>query len=597
MNSLPAIKAIQIEKKFESGGFEFDWSSLTFNRRPEKMGLHKTTLEIPRGSLVAVLGPSGCGKSTLLKALNGDSPATSGKVWLNGLELNEDNIDFIKTHIGYVPQDDIIHNELTVESSLMYAAHLRLMDFSIAEKRNKVNEVLRTLNIEDIRKKRIKKISGGQRKRVAIAMEILTDPSILFLDEPTSPLDPQTIEEFLKILQNLARNGTTVLMVTHKPEDLFYMDKAIFMSVGGNICFYGNADEYLSYFGVKNAIEVYSMLSEEKSKPWILKYNKELRNERIEIPSLKKPTVEEPNYFFQFFWLTIRNMNIKINDLGSFLIMIGQAPIIALLLCFIFDSISQVVPFFMSISAVWFGVNNASREIVVEQFIYKRERMFNLGIFSYLFSKITVLGIIALIQAVLFTAIMFYRYKTGFVNYQGLELTNPIGVISWMTFLTLISTMMGLLISSSFSNTDKVMSFVPIVLIPQIMLAGVIVKIKYTSIELLSYLTLSRWGTTGFAKIQENISIPKPEIKPGTGIFMPNGEFIIPVPQISTKEDSTVNAVKEISSNFLNSAKGNFQEYSNNINLEIIILTGISIVFFIALYLSMKTKDTINIRN
>jgi ABC-type multidrug transport system ATPase subunit len=572
MNSIPAIKAIEIEKRFESG----------------KLGLHQSTFDIPKGSLVAVLGPSGCGKSTLLKALNGDSPVTSGKVWLNGLELNEDNIDYIKTHIGYVPQDDIIHGDLTVEGSLMYAAHLRLTESTLSEKKRKVEQVLNTLKIDKIRKNKVRKISVGQRKRVAIAMEILTDPPILFLDEPTSPLDPQTIEEFLNILKKLALGGTTVLMVTHKPEDLFYMDRAIFMEVGGHICFYGDAREYLSYFGVKNVIEVYAMLDEDQAEPWIKKYEKEHKNKVSEIQSKEKPTVKEPNYIMQYMWLTIRNLNIKLNDIGNLMIMIGQAPVIAILLCFIFDGISQVVPFFMAVSSIWFGANNAAREIVSEQKIYKRERMFNLGIFSYLFAKVTVLGIIAFTQSVLFTIILFYRYKKGSFDYDGIELNNPIGVIIWMTFLSLAATIMGLLISSMVESSEKVMSMIPIVLIPQIMLAGVIVKIKFVFVESLSYMTLSRWGTTGFAKIQENIGIPKPIIKPGSNP---------PFPMISKKEDLTVNAIREMSKNFLDSASGNFQNYYDSLNLELLIITGISIVFFIALYLSMQAKDSISMKN
>jgi ABC-type multidrug transport system ATPase subunit len=581
MNSIPTIKAIEIEKRFESG----------------KLGLHQSTFDIPKGSLVAVLGPSGCGKSTLLKALNGDSPVTSGKVWLNGLELNEDNIDYIKTHIGYVPQDDIIHGDLTVEGSLMYAAHLRLTESTLSEKKKKVEQVLNTLKIDKIRKNKVRKISGGQRKRVAIAMEILTDPPILFLDEPTSPLDPQTIEEFLNILKKLALGGTTVLMVTHKPEDLFYMDRAIFMAVGGHICFYGDASEYLSYFGVKNVIEVYAMLDEDLAEPWIDKYKLEEKDRISEIQKKLKPEVKEPNYVWQYLWLTLRYLNIKINDVGNFLIMIGQAPVIAFLLCFIFDGITQVVPFFMAVSAIWFGANNAAREIVGEQMIYKRERMFNLGIFSYLFSKVTVLGLIALIQSILFTTILFYRYKKGVMGYDGIELNDPIGVVVWMTFLSLAATMMGLLISSMVSNAEKVMSLIPIVLIPQIMLAGVVVKIKFVFVELFSYLTLSRWGTTGFAKIQENIGIPKPEIKPGTGILKPNGELILPVPQISSKDDSTVNAMSEMSKNFLDSTAGNFEKYNDAINLDFFVLSGLSIVFFIALFLQMRSKDSISIIN
>jgi ABC-type multidrug transport system ATPase subunit len=607
-NDIPAIRVQSLKKVYSENfysnlkniialirnkGFKKAYSE----RKNKTVGLHDCSFEIECGQLVAVLGPSGCGKSTLLKALNGDSPQTSGKVFLSGFELNEENIDFIKPSIGYVPQDDIIHTELTVEKTLMYAANLRLIDMTHKERRSKVASVIETLKIENIRSHRVAKISGGQRKRVAIAMEILTSPKILFLDEPTSPLDPQTIKEFLLILKELTKKGTTVIMVTHKPEDLYFMDKAIFMSRGGRITYYGSANSYLDYFKVENAIEVYALLDSEKSKGyWIQKYEY-LNPTPVYKPfTCVKPTFSQPNYVYQYFWLSLRYLNIKLNDYVNFFIMIAQAPIIAILLCIIFDSISQVVPFFIAVSAIWFGANNAAREIVCEQKIYKRERMFNLGIFSYIFSKVTVLGIIAIIQSSLFTLILYYRYKAGFIpGYSGLQLINPAGVISWMTFLTLASTLMGLMISSMVDSTEKVMSIIPIILIPQIMLAGIVVKIKFIWVELLSYMTLSRWGSTGFAKVQENISIPKPIIKPGTGLGDLN--FNPPIAIISEKEDSTVNAISAMSDNFLSTSSGAFEVYKDSISLEIFIITGISIIFFIALFFSMQSKDSITIKN
>jgi ABC-type multidrug transport system ATPase subunit len=581
MKYTPAIRAYKLKTVTEKG----------------KTILQESSFDIPKGELIAILGPSGCGKSTILKALNGDSPATSGRVWLSGLEFNVENFNSIKTQIGYVPQDDNIHLELTVEKTLFYAANLRLINSNKEDKKNKIEEVMKILKIDSIRNSKIEKISGGQRKRVAIARELLTNPAILFLDEPTSPLDPQTIEEFLKILKNLTKRGTTVIMVTHKPEDLFYMDKAIFMAVGGHITYFGSANSYLQYFGVSNVIEVYSLLDGPNTQYWINKYNNLNPSDFKGELDVEHKTSKEPNYIYQYFWLSLRYLNIKINDSKNLSIMIGQAPAIALLLCLIFDKFSQVVPFFMAVSAIWFGANNAAREIVSEQKIYKRERMFNLGIFPYLFSKVTILGLVAFIQSILFTTILFFRYKHSNFEYAGLELANPFSVIMWMTYLSLSATIMGLLISSFVNNTEKVMSIIPVVLIPQIMLAGVVVKIKFVFVELLSYLTLSRWGTTGFAKIQKNIVIPKPTIKPGTGELNKFGVFEPPVPMISDKEDSTVNAITEMSKNFLENASVKFEPYNSNCNIEIIVITGVSIVFFIALYLSMQSKDSIKIYN
>ena len=202
------------------------------------------------------MGPSGCGKSTLLKTLNGDAPATSGKVFLFNLELIS-NYNYLKTQIGYVPQDDIVHKELRVYECLYYTAKLRLDNVSDIEINQKIDQILKELNIYEIKNNLVGEISGGQRKRVSIAVELLTDPLLLFLDEPTSPLDPQTVEDFLDILKRLADKGTTVIMVTHKPEDLAYMDEVIFMAEGGNLVYYGDTNRFKEYFEVENAVSVF----------------------------------------------------------------------------------------------------------------------------------------------------------------------------------------------------------------------------------------------------------------------------------------------------------------------------------------------------
>ena len=159
------------------------------------IGLNKMSLKIPSQQFIALMGPSGCGKSTLLKGLNGANPVTSGAITIQGLSLNNENYNTLKKYIGYVPQDDIVHGDLSVEKTLYYAAKLRMSDdVSKKEISAKIDQVLTNLNLDStsIRKNKINELSGGQRKRISIAVELLNDPKILFLDEPTSPLDPET---------------------------------------------------------------------------------------------------------------------------------------------------------------------------------------------------------------------------------------------------------------------------------------------------------------------------------------------------------------------------------------------------------------------
>lgn len=497
LNAEPAIEAIGLEKYYgEKNG--------------EKIGLHTIDFSIPKQEFVALMGPSGCGKSTLLKALNGDNPATAGKVMIHGLELVE-NYEFLKRKIGYVPQDDIVHRELTVEKSLYYAAKLRLGDDvkdSFIEK--KIDEVLSNLNINrpDLRTKMVGELSGGQRKRVSIAVELLNDPTILFLDEPTSPLDPETIEEFLKCIKDLTNLGTTVIMVTHKPEDLNHSDTVIFLTTKGYHAYYGKKGQaILDYFKASDIIGIYSLLSREgEIKQWYARWRNHNPGKFVENRSqaeLNKSYHESP--FRQFYWLSKRYLNIKLNDRINTLLLFAQPIIIAVLVTLIFKDMHLGILFLMAISAIWFGVSNAAKEIVGEMPIYKRERMFNLRILTYISSKITVLTLFAALQVLVFVAIIYLRFRND--TPQGLEESLQLGYywrnVSFMLYLSFSATIMGLFLSAVFDNAEKVMSFVPIALMPQIMLAGVVTKLDDKVIEGISYFTLGRWGTEGFATMQD----------------------------------------------------------------------------------------------
>lgn len=467
--------------------------------------LRNLSFKIPAREFVAIMGPSGCGKSTLLKALNGDFPATAGKVSIHGLELHK-HYDYLKRLIGYVPQDDIVHRELSVEDSLYYAAKLRLSaDVSNEDIRQKIDEVLHNLHIGDpeIRRRPVGDLSGGQRKRVSIAVELLTDPSILFLDEPTSPLDPETIEDFLMCLQRLAENGTTVLMVTHKPDDLYYVDNIMFLSKGGHLTYYGEKSGYLDFFDAKNVIEVYSKNGTiENGAMWADKYRQKFPVSGLVAESTTAPDrIRDDSMFKQLFWLVVRYFHIKTNDRANTLILLAQAPIIAGLLALIFGELELSVLFFMTISAIWFGTNNAAKEIVGELPIYRRERMFNLRILPYLLSKIIVLTFFSAIQVGIFVGIIYFS-----IGSNALHMASYWQHSGMMLLLAFSATLLGLFISATVSNTEKVMTIIPIVLIPQIILAGVITTIPEKSVvEFASYGMFSRWGTQGFVYVQDSL--------------------------------------------------------------------------------------------
>ena len=555
-----AITAIGIEKTYSN----------------EVKGLKKTDLSIPSKSIIAIMGPSGCGKSTLLKALNGDTPPTKGKVFLFNLELSA-NWQYLKTQIGYVPQDDIVHQQLTVEECLYFTAKLRLDNLSDQYIDKKIDQVLADLNILEKKNNLISNLSGGQRKRVSIAVELITDPLIMFLDEPTSPLDPQTVEEFLEIMKRLSERGTTVLMVTHKPEDLDYMDEVIFMAEGGNIVYQGDTNKYREYFNVKSVVSVFSQISGETAEKWINKY---LNPRQLGTNSGFKfvKSISEVSSIEQFSWLSKRYFRIKLNDKLNSSLLLAQAPIIAILICLIYDQIQGGVLFMIAISAIWLGAQNAVREIVSEQAIYKRERMFNLKIFPYIFSKISVLSFFSIIQSAIFILILLIYYNG---SDSIVDLNAPFILFMWMIFLSISSTFLGLLLSSMVKTSERAMTILPLILLPQIMLAGIISKISNGAVEFISYFTLSRWGVEGFHIIQKNIT--------GQVFETPNNNSILPK-LVTGKIDAVDSLLSQFHSSYSN--KEIFNSLTSTLLLDIITIVIMVITMILIIFKSLKQKDS-----
>jgi len=529
------------------------------------VGLNPMSVEIPYKKIVALMGPSGCGKSTLLKALNGDNPATSGNIYIHGLSLRE-NYQLLKRKIGYVPQDDIIHKELKVEETLYMAAKLRLPDDTTdAEISKRITEVLASLNFDDeIRHKEVGGLSGGQRKRVCIAVELLSRPTILFLDEPTSPLDPESIDEFLKSLKELAANGTTIVMVTHKPEDLLYADKIIFMAIKGYFVYYGERNGLLEKFKVSNILEVYKICGDDKRfdpKDYYIAPRGAITRREPE----KMVADKQNNLLLQFYWLTLRYLKIKISDKYNMYLLLAQPFIIAGLVAVIFHGLNVQVMMLIAISAIWFGVSNSSKEIVGEFAIYKRERMFNLNIHTYILSKWVVLSIISLVQVVIFISIIHLRFHND--EALGSYSQN----IAYMFYTASSATLFGLFLSAYFTTTEKVLTVVPIALMPQIMLAGVVEHLRSVKVDALSYFTLGRWGTEGFLRIQNNkINTP-----------ITTAPFKAP-------------ALDELYyNNTLTSNGGAFVNAFNSMGANIMAILLLSAAMYALTYYSLKKKDTI----
>ena len=323
----------------------------------KKTILHDVSLIIQPREFVAIVGVSGSGKTTLLNASSGISPATSGEVLLNGYQLYDHFASF-RSEIGYVPQDDIVHGELPVERALRYSAQLRMpADTSKSEREKRVDNVIAELGLDQQRKTVINKLSGGQRKRVSIGVELLTRPPLFFLDEPTSGLDPVTDSHMMDLLRKLADQGRTILLVTHATRDISMCDKVTFLTRGGRLAYFGGPRDALQYFGAAEFEEIYDQIENEYSpEEWEERfrqspdYQSEITTPLVQLQAMTLPSESRPRpdlskgngrqvtgVWRQFGILTRRYVDTMVRDRKHLAILLLQAPIIGLLLWGLFS--------------------------------------------------------------------------------------------------------------------------------------------------------------------------------------------------------------------------------------------------------------------
>lgn len=474
------------------------------------------SLTIFPSEFVGLMGPSGAGKTTLMNALNGYTPPTSGEVLFNGRNLYGDYAQFAPS-LGYVPQDDIIHRDLTVGQALYYTAKLRLPpDTTDDEIENRITRVLAQLGLEGTRDVLVgspekKGISGGQRKRVNLAMELLTDPSVLFLDEPTSGLSSEDALMVMKLLRELADSGKAILLTIHQPSLEAYrlMDNLVLMGKDqnstepGQLVYYGpaypDAVEFFNPAGVPNLSPgtepspdaILSGFAQQPSQVWrqsfetspfISKYVKDRAGRTASTSSSQSiQETEKPFGFVQWMTLVRRYFTLKLKDTTNTAILLTQAPIVAFLVVMVFGrDARQANPadyeewlamaqksstslFLMGLAALWFGCSNAAREIVGEWAIYHRERMVNLKLPSYLGSKYTVLGGLCFLQCLVLTTVVF----TG-CGLQG----SALGTLLILLLVSMVGVGIGLCISSITKTSEAAIALLPIVLLPMVILGG-----------------------------------------------------------------------------------------------------------------------------
>lgn len=465
------------------------------------------TLSVKPCEFVAIVGGSGAGKTTFMNCMSGYNRATSGQVIVNGDDLYS-NYEVLKTMIGYVPQQDIVYDNLKLWDMLYYAAELRMpKDTSHQEKNKRIQEVIDTVELTGKEKTFINRLSGGQKKRASIAVELLSDPNLFFLDEPSSGLDPGTERNLMKTMKNMARSGKTIILVTHNTLNLHLCDKIIFLGKGGKLCFCGSYQEALEFFQVDNLVDVYNMLNDDTDK-WKKSYSSSKYVTKLQYGSAKKTKSykkkSKESFIKQTLVLSKRYLNLVLNDKQRLLILLLQAPLLSFLISIVADDnsftqyeMTKSILFALSCSAFWIGILNSIQEVCKEKVILKREYMTGLRLTSYIASKLLVLGLMCLIQTILLVSV--------FVIFVGLPdkglILNPFIEFLITTFLTMFSaSAMGIFVSSIFKNSDRAMTVAPILLMPQILFSGLVFKLEGLS-QQISILANCRWAMEGYGTI------------------------------------------------------------------------------------------------
>jgi ABC transport system ATP-binding/permease protein len=481
--------------------------------------LDEVSFSLERNSLLAILGPTGAGKSTIMRALTGAQAPSAGTVLYNGRNLYT-AYDELRYRIGYVPQDDILHGQLSVRRALSYAAKLRFPpDVTDAERDHRVDEVMAELGLTSRADLAVHKLSGGQRKRTSVALELLTRPSLLALDEPTSGLDPGYERQVMRLLRELSQAGRTVITVTHNTESLDLADRLLFLAPGGQLAYYGPPGEARKHFGTEHYPEVFTALEEGQrgaakrayaSSAAAKTYLEEPLRRQLETAPLLIPpesggsaAARVPSPIRQLRTLTRRYTDIIVSDVRNTLLLGVQAPILGLLMLLAFGHNSLhagpsadnggTVLLAIVLGATYLGAGNAVREIVKERAILVRERAAGLSPGAYLWSKVIVLGALTIIQAAIL--VLLGTADQGGPAHGALVASGRLELIVVASVTGLAAMALGLMISALVSNPDKALTILPVILLAQFLLSGAFFNVGNSVVlKPVGYVTSAHWG-------------------------------------------------------------------------------------------------------
>ncbi|MBS1949662.1 MAG: ABC transporter G family protein [Cytophagales bacterium] len=521
-----------------------------------RAGLQNVSIAENGGKLIGIMGGSGSGKSTLLNVLNGTEKPSSGQVLINGINVHEQP-HLVEGVIGYIPQDDLLMEDLSVYENLYYAAQLCFAHYTTHQIIEKVDNLLSNLNLTDIKDLKVgsalqKIISGGQRKRLNIGLELLREPTILFVDEPTSGLSSRDSENIMDLLKELTLRGKMIFVVIHQPSsDIFKMfDSLLIFDLGGFQIYYGNPVESVNYFqdiinaanrspgacpecGNINPEQVFNIIETRvvneyghltrtrKVSPgqWYQYFKKKIKIPKIEEYNESLPAVQQiPQWFQQLRTFVVRDIKSKLANRQYVTINLLLAPLLALFIGYFveyfdyvgidhphysfYDNANIPVYFFMSIVvALFVGLIVSAEEIFRDRKILKRERFLHLSRSSYFVSKLVILFSISAIQTVTFVLV-----GNALLEIPLTEMRYWLILFSCSCFANVL----GLNISSAFDSAVTIYVLIPILIIPQLLLSGVVISFdKFNpkvgspnGIPILGELMTSRWAFEAYMVTQ-----------------------------------------------------------------------------------------------
>ena len=527
----------ETEAATRTGGL--DVYGVTWTIEGNKTLLDNISLTARPGTLTAVIGPSGAGKSTFARLVAGYTHPSTGQVSFEGHDVHAEYAS-LRSRIGMVPQDDVVHGQLTVRQALMYAAELRLPpDTTKADREQVVNEVLEELEMTKHLDTRVDKLSGGQRKRASVALELLTGPSLLILDEPTSGLDPALDRQVMTMLRQLADAGRVVLVVTHSLTYLDVCDQVLLLAPGGKTAFCGPPSQIGPELGTTNWADIFSTVAgdpETAKRRYLDRHGPPPPPPATQAPQdLGSPV--HTSVVRQFWTIGRRQMRLIVSDRGYF-VFLALLPFIMGVLSLSVPGVTGLGPpnplsdapnqpgqvlVLMNVGAIFMGTALTIRDLIGERAIFLREQAVGLSTTAYLLAKVCIYSVFAIVQSGIVTVITLIGVgppKNGGLFLGSSETAASIELFIGMAAATVCAATVGFALSALAKSNEQIMPLLVVAIMSQLVFSGGMIPVTgRIPLDQMSRVTPARWGFAATASTVGLTELVKPPIVPADSLW------------------------------------------------------------------------------